>query len=87
MNNRTPLHPIDFDQMERDLNEYNKQNQAQPQPQIRAETATQIIAQGIVHLTWKEAEVMGEAIQAKVKDGVSLTSAIQAWAAEWETFK
>lgn len=84
------LPPLDFDQMERDL-----QNDLKAVTVRRTEkrtpdhdaTAVQIIAHGITCLTWKDSEAMGNAIQAKMKDGASLTAAIQAWAEEWETFK
>jgi hypothetical protein len=50
-------------------------------------TTMQVIAHAITKLTWKEAESLGAGIQAKVKDGVPLAAAIQAWAEDWEKFE
>lgn len=87
-----PATPLDLAKLERDLHH----TPLPPAPTVEdfaprrmqaSETALQIIAQGITHLTWKEAEAMGSAIMAESKDGVSLTAAIQAWAEKWESFK
>jgi hypothetical protein len=50
-------------------------------------TALQLIGHAATRLTWRDAEKMGQAIQAKMKDGGSLTAAIQAWAEDWEKFE
>ena len=49
-------------------------------------TRLQTIAQWITCLTWREAELMGAAVEAKRKDGGSLTAALFEWAEGWETF-
>jgi hypothetical protein len=48
-------------------------------------TPLQVIGHAITRLTYKDAVKMGEAIQAKLKEG-ELTAAIQEWAADWEKF-
>jgi hypothetical protein len=53
----------------------------------QGKTALQQIAIAACRLTWREAEQMGSTIQMKMKDGMSLTAAIQAWAADWEKFE
>ena len=52
----------------------------------RQVSSLQSIGRQVTQLTWKQAEWMGTQVQAKIKDGVSVTSAIQAWAEEWEKF-
>jgi hypothetical protein len=47
----------------------------------------QVIAYGLTKLTWREAEVMGDAVKALMKEDTSLTAAIIAWAEKWETFE
>ena len=91
-----PQIPLDFEQMERDIqdlaSDYAKKPKTNPEPQPKPHTATQLIAQSITQLTWREAEAMGAAISTKLKSGdtnasvSNLTAAIQSWAAEWETF-
>lgn len=86
MNKQRPLphHPVNLDQLEHEIHDVRI-----PTPQLiaRHDSAAQIIAQAIINLTWRDAEAMGEGIKGKMKDGESLTAAIQAWAAEWESFK
>ena len=78
------LPQLDFARMEREITE------TVPPPidytPKKTHTALQIIAHGITQLRWRDAEGMGEAVKAKMKDGNSLTAAIQAWAEEWESF-
>jgi hypothetical protein len=50
-------------------------------------TSLQVIGHAITKLTWAEAEAMGTGVQIKMKDGVSIASAIQAWANDWEKFE
>lgn len=80
--------PIDFAKLEREITQ-TPLPPLEYTPPVRpvAHTAVQIIAHGITQLRWKEAEAMGTAVAAKVKDGSSMTAAIQAWAEEWESFK
>jgi hypothetical protein len=89
--------PVDLDRLEQDLTDNGKYPErayapkSAPPKTPAAYTPIQAIAHAITMLTWKEAEEMGAAIQGKIKDGSSttltgLTSAIQAWAGEWEAF-
>jgi hypothetical protein len=50
-------------------------------------TSLQVIGHAITKLTWAEAETMGTGVQVKMKEGVSVASAIQAWANDWEKFE
>ena len=82
MNDKRPV-PVDLDQLSKDLIE--------PGRPVRVDrpkfTPTQVIGHAITMLTWREAEIMGAAIQALIKDGTSLTAAIVQWAEKWEELK
>jgi hypothetical protein len=54
---------------------------------MKQHNTIQVIGHAITRLTWSEAEKMGTGIQIKMKEGVTLAAAIQAWAAEWEKFE
>jgi hypothetical protein len=45
-------------------------------------TALEMIASSIARLTWTDAEIMGKAITDKMKEGATLTAAMQSWAIE-----
>lgn len=101
MNIFSSKQPVDMDQLERDVTqtlrgapgqESGQVNDpipyAKPRPAERY-APLQVIGHAITRLTWKEAEAMGKAIAERmkdVKDMHDLTSAIQSWAAEWESF-
>lgn len=79
--------PFNFEQMERELEAAVPTAPRERKLPDATHNAVQIIAHGITCLTWKEAEGMGNAIQSKMKEGSSLTAAIQSWAEEWESFR
>jgi hypothetical protein len=87
------VHPVNLDHLEEEIRrtpvpetDYTPLPRRELAP-VLDHTALQIIAHGITRLTWKDAENMGTSIQTKLKDGASLTSAIQAWAEGWESFQ
>jgi hypothetical protein len=84
--------PVDLDELEariHDAREATSPPYVTPgirEPRERpAHTPLQVIGHAITRLTYKDAVKMGEAIQAKLKEG-ELTAAIQEWAADWEKF-
>ena len=84
---------VDLDELEARLHHAHEGSTSAPsvpyptrEPRERVQhTPLQVIGHAITRLTYKDAVKMGEAIQAKLKEG-ELTAAIQEWAADWEKF-
>jgi hypothetical protein len=83
---RKPV-PVDLDELEARIHDAHESTAPVPYaPRERVQhTPLQVIGHAITRLTYKDAVKMGEAIQAKLKEG-ELTAAIQEWAADWEKF-
>ena len=79
--------PVDLDELEARIHDAHESTAPVPYaPRERVQhTPLQVIGHAITRLTYKDAVKMGEAIQAKLKEG-ELTAAIQEWAADWEKF-
>ena len=71
--------PVDLDKLREEIGE------APRVPKEKSYAPLQVIGHAITRLTWADAVKMGEAIQAKLKEG-ELTAAIQEWAKDWESF-
>jgi hypothetical protein len=71
--------PVDLDKLREEIGE------APRVPKEKFYAPLQVIGHAITRLTWSDAVKMGEAIQAKLKEG-ELTAAIQEWAKDWESF-
>jgi hypothetical protein len=80
---------VDLDELEARIHDAREATSPTPIPYAPRErvqhTPLQVIGHAITRLTYKDAVKMGEAIQAKLKEG-ELTAAIQEWAADWEKF-
>jgi hypothetical protein len=98
-NTEESISPVNLDQLREEVDAIEANRKHEPRPedyaprQVRERpsfTTLQTIAAAVTKLSWKEAEEMGAAINAKLKNGDSitgLTAAIQSWAHDWENFK
>jgi hypothetical protein len=75
---------VDLDKLREEIG-VGEQTYLTKVPKERSYAPLQIIGHAITRLTWADAVKMGEAIQAKLKEG-ELTAAIQEWAKDWESF-
>ena len=73
--------PVDLDKLREEIGEAPRV----PYAKEKSYAPLQVIGHAITRLTWADAVKMGEAIQAKLKEG-ELTAAIQEWAKDWESF-
>ena len=93
LNHRTT--PVDLDELQDrlkgEVSAYAPPAQ-RPAAAQSAYTPLQLIAHAMTKLTWREAEVMGLAIRAKMSESIgqgaepALTAAMIQWAEGWESF-
>jgi len=79
-------HPVDLDHLEEEIHHTPLPAPARDWEEAVRHTPLQIIAHAITRLTWNDAERMGNEIKIGMNSDTSITSAIQAWAANWKKF-
>jgi len=89
-NHKPAPSPVDLDRLADEIRHTTKPPAiAYAPPEVRqtqkpSYTPLQVIGHAITRLTWMDAEAMGDAVKDQQKEGITLTAAIQNWAAKWE---